>query len=157
MLPWQQATDVTAKGWLSSSSTAFGIPQSSSFLPRRPRAPFPHVYTSPSARHRRRPALVTKLRARPPGRFNPHRSVKWQQLCVSCGGSIMVLSEPKKDVLYKEKLQAPLSAPRGANPSYSSTVYQMALCWWNKTPTPLYFYNFTNKFKELYHHFKDPL
>lgn len=54
LLPWQQATDVTAKGWLSSSCTAFGIPESSSFLPRRPRAPFPQVYTSPSVEKQQR-------------------------------------------------------------------------------------------------------
>lgn len=52
LLPWQQATDVTTNGWLSSSCTAFGIPDSSSFRPRRPRAPFPQVYTSPSVENR---------------------------------------------------------------------------------------------------------
>lgn len=54
VFPWQQATDVTAIERLSSSCTGFGVPHCSSFLPRRPRAPFPHVYTCPSAENRRR-------------------------------------------------------------------------------------------------------
>lgn len=59
LLPWQQATDVTTNGWLSSSCTAFGIPDSSSFRPRRPRAPFPQVYTSPSVENRKDPVTVS--------------------------------------------------------------------------------------------------
>lgn len=49
VFPWQQATEVTRYGCVSSSCTGLGTPVSSSFLPRRPLAPFPHVHTSPSA------------------------------------------------------------------------------------------------------------